>query len=72
VTTGSDQSVYEAPAIVILGAISQLTLGGDPGESGDGSATYLPIISDARLKQRVRRLPDALSRLHRLGELTGR
>jgi hypothetical protein len=58
---------YEAPAIVVLGDVVELTLGGEPGESGDGSATYAPDFSDLRLKERIQGSPDALARLRQLG-----
>ena len=57
---------YEPPMLVLLGPIEELTLGGDPGEPGDASATYFGG-SDARLKREIRRMPDALSRLRRIG-----
>jgi hypothetical protein len=62
---------YEAPAIVVVGPVGELTLGSGEQGPADGSATYIGI-SDARLKRRVRLLPDTLSRLHSLGEPTGR
>jgi hypothetical protein len=31
---------YEPPMIVLLGPVADLTLGGQPGGQGDGSATY--------------------------------
>jgi hypothetical protein len=59
---------YEAPAIVVLGDVVELTLGGEPGESGDGSATYAPdFVSDLRLKEQIQGFPAALARLRQLG-----
>jgi hypothetical protein len=58
---------YAAPALVQLGPIADLTLGGEPGADGDGAATYLPDApSDARLKRGVRTIADPLATAHRL------
>jgi hypothetical protein len=38
--THVDVQGYEAPAIVVIGPVEELTLGSQPGEPGDGSATY--------------------------------
>jgi hypothetical protein len=61
----STEPRYEPPVLILLGPVEELTLGGDPGEPGDASATYFGG-SDARLKREIRRMPDALSRLRRL------
>jgi hypothetical protein len=59
---------YEAPAIVVLGVVVELTLGGEPGGEGDGAATYAPdFVSDLRLKEQIQGFPAALARLRQLG-----
>jgi hypothetical protein len=63
----STEPRYEPPVLILLGPVEELTLGGDPSEPGDGSATYFGGGSDARLKREIRRMPDALSRLRRIG-----
>jgi hypothetical protein len=57
---------YEPPAILVLGPVTELTLGNLPtGEPTDGSATYYEP-SDWRLKRDVRRLADPLENIRRL------
>jgi hypothetical protein len=34
------EAAYDPPALVQLGPVEELTLGGQPGGQGDGSATY--------------------------------
>jgi hypothetical protein len=62
----STEPRYAPPTLVLLGPIEELTLGGDPSEPGDGSATYFGGGSDVRLKREISRLPDALSRLRQV------
>ncbi len=57
---------YEAPVIVPLGSVNDLTQ-----SAQDGSITTTTISSDRSLKQEIEPLEDALARLRMVGTRSG-
>jgi hypothetical protein len=66
IKTNADRP-YEPPAILVLGPVTELTLGAQPGFEQDGSATSDPASSDARLKRGIVAISGALPRIRQAG-----